>query len=373
MNPRQKRVLLVGIVLVGLAALYSPWNFVDQYYPYSRDVERFAGYSFLFAPPVPIPPMGEHPIATVSRLDTRRLIVEFVVVLIVVVGLMYFSSSRPVLGRISERLGRDAPDSGSSEGAKRWALRSRFPAQVFMSPWSDVIAPTAEGSVLAFVLHAETEDFSAAAAAILQRLRLRLRNKERVHLWLTQNRRRFSGIVFGGEPTDSNFEAAIALGTKRLMPRVFRYLHSLRWSRNVTFAGLAPHWSIADLSNEGVDLEALAQHAVDVLEDELTSELRVENAPLLFLDSPAPKLPYWLPKKYGRRLTPVETVEWFDELLRFYWQKQKDLVEDHSPSDDWPPAGDKDRRLRGLVTVLYLMYFDAIDKHLPKPSSIADK
>jgi len=88
-NPRQKSVLLVGILLIGLAALFPPWNLVDQYWPYSRDVERFAGYSFLFAPPAPLPPTRDTRVtATVSRIDSRRLAVEWVTIVLVVTGLL---------------------------------------------------------------------------------------------------------------------------------------------------------------------------------------------------------------------------------------------------------------------------------------------
>jgi hypothetical protein len=374
MNSRQKYVLLTGILLVGLADLFPPWLCVDQYYPYSRDVERFAGYSFLFAPPAPNPPTGDHPIATVSRIDSRRLTVEWAAILMLVVGLVFFSQSRPVPARKSERPGGGSPDSRSAEGKNRWSLSSRFPANLSREPRSDPNRPSKEGlRILKFLVDAEPKEFNASVAAVLQRVKLRLRNKERVYFWITQNRRRFAGIVFGGEPTDSNFEAAIAMGAKRLMPDIENYFQSMTWSRKVTFGGVAPHWAIAELSNEGVNLDALAQEGVDFAEDEQRSELWIENAPLLFLDGPTPGLPDWLPEKYGRRLSPVERVEWFDQLLRFYWQQQRDLVNDHPTSPNWPPVGDKNARLRELTISLYLMYFDAIAGHLPKPSFVAQK
>lgn len=105
MNPRQKHVLLVGIVLVGLAAIYPPWNLVDQYFSYSRlEVERFAGYSFFFAPPSPDPPPRDRPqpTATVSRIDTRRLAVEWVGIVLVVTGLLFLLRSQAVSPRRPE-------------------------------------------------------------------------------------------------------------------------------------------------------------------------------------------------------------------------------------------------------------------------------
>lgn len=122
MNPRQKHVLLVGIVLVGLAALYPPWLFVDQYFVRSSlRSERLAGYHFYFAPPAPsLPPdcaerlAQPHRygapdarsdcflIASSTRIDTGRLAVEWVTIVLVVAGLWFLLRSQAASPRRPE-------------------------------------------------------------------------------------------------------------------------------------------------------------------------------------------------------------------------------------------------------------------------------
>jgi hypothetical protein len=68
----------------------------------------------------------------------------------------------------------------------------------------------------------------------------------------------------------------------------------------------APHWAIADLLDERVDLDALAEEAV---KEGLTSKLYTDHDPLLFLlDRNNPQLPRWLPEVYDRPLSPEERL-----------------------------------------------------------------
>jgi hypothetical protein len=113
-----------------------------------------------------------------------------------------------------------------------------------------------------------------------------------------------------------------------------------------------------------VDLDALAQEAVAA---GLTSRKYTDHDPLLFqLDRQNPQLPPWLPEDWGpngRPLTPVERVEWFDELLR----------RDYGTSSEWPPNDDADTRRREIVMCLYRMYIDMITGALQEPSFLVDK
>jgi hypothetical protein len=121
---------------------------------------------------------------------------------------------------------------------------------------------------------------------------------------------------------------------------------------------VAPHWAIADLLEERVDLDALVEEAV---KEGLTSKLYTDHDPLLFLlDRKNPQLPPWLPEDHGRPLSPQERLVWFDELLRH----------EYGPSTSWPPTGDANTRRREVTMCLYRMYLDRIMGTLPEPSFI---
>lgn len=180
-NARQKHVLLVGILLVGLAATYPPWNLVDQYFSYSRlEVERFAGYSFFFAPPAPNPPTNacSNLIATVSRLDTRRLAVEWVAIVLVVIGLLLLLRSRPILPQASGFTKSPLADPGSTEARKTSSLRGRPPPNVSRNPPIETAKPS-EGTrkIMEFLMNADRREFNAATAAILQGLKIGAREQ----------------------------------------------------------------------------------------------------------------------------------------------------------------------------------------------------
>lgn len=134
MNPRQKSVLVVGIFLVGLAALYPPWIFVDQYLTRGgeQDIERPAGYYFFFAPPTPDRPPDARPslIATLRRIDTRQLTVEWAAIVLVVAGLLLLLRSRPVSPETSKPSDAGSVDPGPTESHKPSSLDGHPPASV---------------------------------------------------------------------------------------------------------------------------------------------------------------------------------------------------------------------------------------------------
>ncbi len=98
-NPRQKSVLLAGIFLVALAAVYPPWVFVDKFIVRggTEDSERFAGYQFFFTPPAAESPTLEYKnlvIATSTRIETHRLTVEWAAIVLVVTGMLFLLRSQ---------------------------------------------------------------------------------------------------------------------------------------------------------------------------------------------------------------------------------------------------------------------------------------
>jgi hypothetical protein len=52
MNRRQKLVLAFGTILVIIAGLFPPWNFVAAIPRSGNEVKRSAGYGLLFSPPL---------------------------------------------------------------------------------------------------------------------------------------------------------------------------------------------------------------------------------------------------------------------------------------------------------------------------------
>jgi hypothetical protein len=155
-------------------------------------------------------------------------------------------------------------------------------------------------------------------------------------------------------------EGTVVARANRQMPDLEKHVRSgAGQSKEVASATprVAPHWAIADLLDEGADLDALAQEAV---EQGLTSKLYTDHDPLLFLDRNHPELPPWLPEDYGRPLSPEERLAWFDELLR----------RDYGPSATWPPTDDTNTRRREVTMCLYRMYLDRITGILPEPSFV---
>lgn len=204
-------------------------------------------------------------------------------------------------------------------------------------------------------------------AAILQSLKIEARDKERAYHWIIENRHRFASLVFVGGKARNHFEAAVVACAKGLMPDVENHFGSITWAiQKVTFTKhrVAPHWAIADLLADGVNLDALAQEAV---EEGLTAHMFTDHDPLLFLcDRENPQLPPWLPEDWGpngRPLTPVERVEWFDQLLR----------RDYGTSSRWPPTDDVDTRRRETAMCLYRIYIDIMTGALQEPSFIVEK
>lgn len=368
MNPRQKFVLLVGILLVGLAALYPPWNFVDQYFSYSSvEVERFAGYSFFFAPPAPNPPTEARSnlIATVSRIDARRLAVEWVAIVLVTTGLLFLLRSTHVPIRTSGPPENPLSDTGSTEAQKASLADAHPPANASANLPNETAKPPEEiEKLLEFFRNADPQEFRATTAAIFRDLKLQPRHKEDVYFWLVENRHRFAGLVYGDEQPRDRREAVMVAHAKRLMPDLEKHFRSIVGnSQEVASANprVAPHWAIAELLDEQVDLDALAEEAKKEVP---TDRFLTEHDPILFLlDRQNPQLPPWLPEEWERPLSPQERAYWFDLLLRFY---------SHSFTY-WPPRGDKDSRLQGVVTALYHMYRDSLLGALPPPSLIDGK
>jgi hypothetical protein len=369
MNPRQRFVLLVGILLIGLGALYPPWNLVDQYIGYSgMEVERFAGYSFFFSPPTPGPPMNHTPVATVSRIDTRRLTVEWAAVVIVVIGLLLLLRSQPIPRRAPEPEKSPPAVAVPTETQKTPSSDDHTPASASLNPPNKPAKPPTETRrILEFLTNADCQEFKAATAAILQGLKMKSQDKERAYCWITEHRGHFGGLLFLDHQPRDRYEAAILACMKRQMPEVEKQFRSITWAvEKVTSIKhrVAAHWAIAALLDRRGDLDALAQEPVEA---GLTSHMMTDHDPLLFLlDRVNPQLPPWLPRDWGpngRPLSPVEMVEWFDELLK----------RDYGPSSGWPPKDDVETRRQEIVKCLYVMYNDLVSGILPKPSFIRDE
>jgi hypothetical protein len=217
---------------------------------------------------------------------------------------------------------------------------------------------------LEFLVNADHREFEAATAAILQCLQLTAREKDLAYSWITKNRNRFAALVFLDRQPRNRFEVSMVAYAKRLMPEVETHLRSITWAIQkvtITRHRVAPHWAIKDLLDERVNLDALAEEAV---KEGLTSELYTDHDPLLFLvDRDNPQLPPWVPAEYGRPLSPVERVEWFDQLLR----------RDYGTSSGWPPTSDANTRRREVTMCLYRMYLDRVTGMLPEPSFVLDE
>ena len=69
-NPTQKKILIVGIVIVLLIGVIPPWNYT--YKSSSTYRETDAGYSFIMSPP---PARGGHGI----KIDISRLVIQWIV------------------------------------------------------------------------------------------------------------------------------------------------------------------------------------------------------------------------------------------------------------------------------------------------------
>jgi hypothetical protein len=143
MNPRQKFILLAGIFLVALAALYPPWVFVDKYIIRggTEDSERFGGYQSFFAPPPAESPTSEYKrlvIATSTRIDTRRLTVEWAAIVLVVTGLLFLLRSQGDSPRGPERP-PISPKEGTDQATGSVAAHAN--ANVAPAPPSNVRKP----------------------------------------------------------------------------------------------------------------------------------------------------------------------------------------------------------------------------------------
>lgn len=405
MDPRQKSVLLVGTFLVGLAVLFPPWVFVDQYIVRvgagSEPLERLAGHRFYFLPPSPsLPPecaarlaryaheratrerpllgSGDEPhddsrsacglIGSVTRIDTRRLTIEWAAIVLVAAGLLLFLRSGAIPPQAPEPTRSPNVDPRSNEALKTSSLNGRRPAHVSANSPNEP-AQSSQGSrrLLEFLVHANRQEFTAATAAILQGLTIKARERELAYHWITKHPHRFAKLLFvGGEPRNL-VEAAIVRPAVHLIPEIEKHFSSINWATHrVTHIRhrVAAHWALAELLDEQVDLDPLAQEAV---EQGLTSRMITDHDPLLFLlDREHPDLPPWLPEDWGpngRQLTPVEKVEWFDELLR----------REYGTSNGWPPSDDIDTRRQEVVLCLYRMYIDLTNGALPKPSFVHDE
>jgi hypothetical protein len=76
MNKKQKNVVLVGILIIVLMGLVPPWNF--RIGGGERYIERPAPYGFIFSPPSYS--------GYVARVEIRRLLVQWVVVVFACYG-----------------------------------------------------------------------------------------------------------------------------------------------------------------------------------------------------------------------------------------------------------------------------------------------
>ena len=76
-NSKQKKILIVGIVIVLLIGIIPPWNYT--YKTSSIYIEKDAGYSFIMSPP---PARGRHGI----KIDISRLVIQWIVTIAATTG-----------------------------------------------------------------------------------------------------------------------------------------------------------------------------------------------------------------------------------------------------------------------------------------------
>lgn len=103
MNKRQKRVVLVGFLIIVIMGLFPPWN--QKIYGYKRVIETYAGYGFIFIPPSP----GEKCYWT-ARIDVIRLLFQWILTAIITIGLtVIFKDEKTIINfkKIKEWLKHD--------------------------------------------------------------------------------------------------------------------------------------------------------------------------------------------------------------------------------------------------------------------------
>jgi len=81
MNNKQRRVILVGFLIIVIMGLFPPWNH-KIYITTKRYIETYAGYGLIFSPPSTRE--GEFWIA---RIDAIRLLFQWILVAIITIGL----------------------------------------------------------------------------------------------------------------------------------------------------------------------------------------------------------------------------------------------------------------------------------------------
>jgi hypothetical protein len=84
LNTLQQRVLGIGLAFLAASLLIAPWTFTLEWQ--AIKMERSAGYSFLFWPPVP--PKEAHPRPDLwgVKVDVPRLVVTLAVVVLSTIG-----------------------------------------------------------------------------------------------------------------------------------------------------------------------------------------------------------------------------------------------------------------------------------------------
>ena len=101
MNSKQKKVLLVGSLLVVLMILFPPWVYFDN----DSSSRSSAGYHFILTPPTLKTPQEMFGVARMRvpntvrvQLDDIRLIIQLLVTIPIILGLVpLFSSNRTFL------------------------------------------------------------------------------------------------------------------------------------------------------------------------------------------------------------------------------------------------------------------------------------
>jgi hypothetical protein len=87
MNKNQKKVIIVGLVLIVLMGLFPPW--IHTFNVKAVNIERAGNYGFMFSPPPP-----ERNLSFLNeklwgvRLDVSRLLIQWILVVVIVCGLV---------------------------------------------------------------------------------------------------------------------------------------------------------------------------------------------------------------------------------------------------------------------------------------------
>ncbi len=88
MNKNQKRVIMAGLVVIVLMGLFPPW--VHTVHVKELKIDRAGSYGFLFSPPAP--DQNNFPWKNMwgVHLDVSRLLMQWILVVIIVCGLVFF-------------------------------------------------------------------------------------------------------------------------------------------------------------------------------------------------------------------------------------------------------------------------------------------